>query len=231
MKIPHNWERMKMKELKSKLWPTVIENIRKCHLSTISGEGVEQDKWITAFDDIFVALYEERKLHSAFAPELGFLTEDIGISYDIQEVLEEYFDMLEDNNRWDDVVASCEKLLTSFVWRKTKPSQYYFRKGNALLKSGKIEEAKVFGEKWLKDFPNDLFAAASNSFLLLELGKEEEAGELARKYLGDEYKDKSAKDSVYMAAVRLLELTNGPWAKDRVAKKIAEYEDIRNKSK
>lgn len=121
----------------------------------------------------------------------------------MKDILEEYFDELEKKESWELVVESCDQMIEDFEWSKDTPSQYFFRKGNALLQAGKLKEAEEFGAQWIEQYPNDYYAAASNVFLLLSLGKKEKA----------------------------LEITEDGDAKERVAKKIAEYEALVAKSK
>lgn len=216
-------------DLKSNLWAEVNRKMRSCHMSQIEPGSVTEEEWKDAFDLLVEAIKDERKQDPAFAPELEELTEATGNEYGFEDILEEYFDHLEDNGRWADVVDSCDKMISLFKWDVNLPSEYMFRKGNALHKSGRCDEAEAFGAEWLEEYPYDLFAAAANVFLKVALGKNDDAEELTRKYLRDDFVCGNPKDTFFMAAYRLLELTDNENAKRRVERKIAEYSDIVDK--
>ncbi len=212
------------KQLKSPSWADTMEAIRVCHLSMLTPDCNDSIKWKNAFEMLCASIKDERKLDPAFATELIVLTEETGVSYDFADILEEYFDYLEDKGNWDDVVSSCDELIALFKWENTYPSQYMFRKGNALMKAGKLSEAESFGAEWLKLYPTDLYAAASNVFLKTELGKFDEARELTEKYLRDDLLCDDNSNTFYMAAYRLYELTDDINAKRRIETKMAEYQ-------
>lgn len=209
--------------LKCELWSFTLAQIQKCHLSLLNGDSKYDDSWNNAFNNLIVCIRNERKFNDSFAVDISFLTEETGISYDFVEIFEEYFDYLENNKEWDLVVVSAYNLLDTFIWKKTKPSEYLFRIGNAYLQENKLEEAQVFGKRWLEKYPNDLYGVASNAFLLAKLGKEKEALELTNKYLPDDLRCNNEDDSLFLAATRLFELTDDPYAKERINKKIFEY--------
>lgn len=213
-------------ELKSSSWGTTMEAIRACHVSKLRPDSVDVKAWKDAFEKLMASIKEERKLNPAFARELSSLTEDSGAAYDFEDILEEYFDTLEDARDWDDVVASCDEIVENFVWEKNLPSQYMFRKGNALEYAGKLEEAEAFGKEWLKLYPTDLYAAASNVYLMLNLKKYDEAEALTEKYLRDDLVCSDETDTFYMAAYRLFELTDNINAKQRIEKKMADYQNF-----
>jgi len=217
-----------MKSLTSTTWAATSEKIRKCHLSLLSDGGNTAD-WVDAFDSLIDSIKDERKLDPAFSPELGMLTKATGITYDFADILEEYFDHLEESNEWEKVISSCEKIIDLFKWESALPSEYMFRKGNALEKSGRYEEAEAFGKEWLEKYPTDLYGAASNTFLLLELGRVDEAEAITEKYLRDDLICNDDSNTLYMAAYRLYEMTENINAKQRVEKKMAEYQELINK--
>lgn len=220
-----------MNNLHSENWIKTRDAIRKCHLSTLQEELVDVFEWKQAFDLLMGVIKEERRYSSNFALELSDLTKDSGFEYDMKDILEEYFDELEKKDSWELVVESCDQMLEEFEWLKDTPSQYFFRKGNALQHTGKLKEAEEFGAQWLEQYPNDYYAAASNVFLLLSLGKKEKALEITEHCLKQELICDKATDTFFMAATRLYELTEDGDAKERVAKKIAEYEALVAKMK
>lgn len=213
-------------DLKSSLWSTVNEQMRKCHLSTVMPENAGDSDWEETFKMLVLAINEERKLNLAFAEELSDLSEDTGNIYGFEDILEEYFDHLEEHEKWDAVIASCDSMISLFKWESKIPSEYMFRKGNALEKSGRYEEAEKFGEEWLAKYPYDLYAAASNVFLKIELKKYDEAEALTEKYLRDELVCDDTSDTFFMAAYRLYEITDNINAKSRVMQKMAEYQEL-----
>jgi len=214
------------KELKSSSWEATMEAIRKCHLSELNPDSINAGDWKVAFDMLVASIKDERKLNPAFAKELKMLTEDSGSSYEFGDILEEYFDMLEEEKDWDDVVASCDALVSLFAWEDVMPSEYMFRKGNALEKAGKLAEAEAFGKEWIEKYPTDLYAAASNVFLMIEMKKLDEAEALTAKYLRDDLVCNNDTDTFFMAAYRLYEKTENINAKQRVEKKMAEYQEM-----
>lgn len=214
-------------DLASKIWENAKEEIRKCHLSLLQEVADDVSTWKDAFDTLVNALIDERNTTPSFARELSLLTEETGFTYDFKDILEEYFDFLEEREQWLILIESCDKIIEIFEWKESIPSQYLFRKGNALQKLGRMKEAEAFGKEWLEKYPDDLYAGASNAFLLVELGRKEEALELTKKYMSEELVCENAEDTVFMAAVRLFEMTDDSFAKERVAKKIAEYEALK----
>ena len=215
-----------LSDLRSPLWPDVNEKMRKCHLSTVMPDEASEADWETAFDLLVLAIKDERKMNPAFAEELTELTDETGNVYGFEDILEEYFDHLEENGKWDKVISSCETMVSLFKWEHKLPSEYMFRKGNALEKSQRYDEAQTFGLKWLEKYPQDLYAAASNVFLMLELKKYDEAQALTEKYLRDELVCDNTSDTFFMAAYRLYELTENINAKERVMKKMTEYQQM-----
>ncbi len=212
--------------LTSSKWPDAVKQMKECHLSTIGAKELDTSIWKAAFDALVEAILDERKLNPDFSTELDELTEASGSSYDFADVLEEYFDFLEDHEDYEAVIASADKMVELFRWEKKMPSEYKFRKGNALEHLGRFDEAEKFGEEWLADYPYDLYAAASNVFLKVELQKLDEARELTEKYLRDDLVCDSETDTFFMAAYRLYEMTDDINAKQRVEKKLAEYNAI-----
>lgn len=213
-------------DLKSTLWPQAVEMMRKCHLSNVMPEQASEADWETAFDLLVNAINDERKLDPAFAEELADLTGQTGNVYGFEDILEEYFDHLEEHEKWDNVISSSEKIISLFKWNNKLPSEYMFRKGNALEKSKKFEEAEAFGKEWLDEYPYDLYAAASNVFLKIELKKFDEAQEITEKYLRDELVCDNTSDTFFMAAYRLYEMTDNINAKTRVMQKMNEYQQL-----
>lgn len=214
-------------DLTSKLWEGARDKIRKCHLSLLQDVTDDVSTWKDAFDTLLEAINDERKTNPMFAMEVHLLTQETGFTYDFEDIFEEYFDFIEQKEQWLILIESCDMMMEEFEWNSDKPSQYMFRKGNALQSLERYAEAEAFGKQWLELYPDDLYAAASNAFLLVELGKKEEALALTKKYLGEELVCENPEDTVFMAAVRLFEKTNNAFAKERVAKKIAEYEAMK----
>lgn len=212
-----------MKNLTSNTWPKAIESMRKCHLSLVGATQASVEDWSKAFQLLAVAIQEEKIISPYFAPELSRLTQDTGCDYDFVDIFEEYFDFMEDKEEWDEVVASCDSMIEMFDWEEKHPSEYMYRKGNALMQAGKLDEAEAFGKEWLNEYPDDCYAAASNVFLMLKLNKLEEAEALTEKYLKEELVCDKNTDTLFMAAYRLYELTDNIYAKQRVEKKMAEY--------
>lgn len=214
-------------DLSSKIWESAREQICKCHLSLLQESTDDVSAWKEAFDTLMSAIDDERSVTPFFAKELHLLTEETGFTYDFKDIFEEYFDFIEDKEQWLILIESCDRIMDQFEWEENCPSQYMFRKGNALQKMGRYKEAEDFGKEWLETYPEDLYAAASNAFLLISLGKKEEALKLTEKYLAKELICENHEDTVFMAAIRLFEMTDDAFAKSRVAKKIAEYESMR----
>ena len=213
------------KDLTAKSWPQTMEKIRTCHLSLI-GTKVKVSEWKEAFDSLVASIKEERKSYPEFASEITDLTDATGSTYDFYDILEEYFDYLEENHSWQLVIDSCDEIMPLFKWDSKKPSEYMFRKGNALEKMGHIEEAEEFGQEWLKKYPDDLYAVASNVFLMIEMKRFDKAEELTKKYLKEDLICDKDSDTFFMAAYRLYEKTDDINAKKRVETKIAEYNKL-----
>ena len=211
------------KDLTATSWSKTIEQIRQCHLSLIGVTNASTENWKQAFDSLIKSIKEERVSYPEFATELKDLTEATGSTYDFSDILEEYFDHLEEKHAWQIIIDSCDELMPLFKWQSKAPSEYMFRKGNALEKMGHIDEAGEFGEEWLKKYPNDLYGVASNVFLMVEMKRFDQAEALIKKYLTDDLICDKTTDTFFMAAERLYEITDNINAKQRIEKKIAEY--------
>ena len=210
-------------DLTAKSWKDTMEKIRKCHLSLIDETKCETKDWKDAFDSLVASIQEERKAYPEFSPEIEDLTKATGSTYEFADILEEYFDHIEEQGDWNDVIDSSEKIIKLFKWTDKFPSEYMYRKGNALEKMGKLDEAEKFGQEWLKQYPEDLYAVASNVFILCEKKELDKAKELTHKYLHDDLMCDKNSDTFFMAAYRLCELTNDINAKQRIEEKIQEY--------
>lgn len=210
-------------ELKSLKWDEAAKKMQKCHLSILNPDAADTADWKDAFQTLVKAIKEERSFEPAFAPEFDTLDSETGNTYGFKDIMEEYFDFLEEKGDWDDVIESAEEMISLFKWESKLPSEYMFRKGDALDKAGRTAEAEDFGAYWLEHYPHDLYAAASNVFLKAELGKLDEAKAITEKYLRDDLICNEESDSFFMAAYRLFELTDDINAKQRIEKKIAEY--------
>ena len=196
------------KELKSKKWDDAVKKMQACHLSLLNPENAVAADWKDAFNTLVKAIKEERSFNPSFAPEFSDLDAATDNTYGFYDIMEEYFDFLEEKEDWDDVIDSAEEMISLFKWEHKLPSEYMFRKGNALEKSRRLNEAEDFGEHWLKNYPQDLYAAASNVFIKAEVGKVKEAREITEKYLRDDLICDKDSDSFFMAAYRLFELTD-----------------------
>ena len=218
------------KNLQSAKWQDAVTKMKDAHLSLLNPDDAKVSDWVDAFNTLVKAIKEERSFDPAFAPELVDLDEATGNVYGFKDILEEYFDFIEEHEAWDDVINSSEEMISLFKWDKKIPSEYMFRKGNALEKSKRLDEAEAFGSFWLEKYPTDLYAAASNVFIKAELGKMDEARAIADKYLKDDLICDDDSDTFFMAAYRLYELTDDINAKQRIEKKITEYrEKVENK--
>ena len=218
------------KNLQSAKWQDAVNKMKDAHLSLLNPDDAKVSDWVDAFNTLVKAIKEERSFDPAFAPELADLDEATGNVYGFKDILEEYFDFIEEHEAWDDVINSSEEMISLFKWDKKIPSEYMFRKGNALEKSKRLDEAEAFGSFWLEKYPTDLYAAASNVFIKAELGKMDEARAIADKYLKDDLICDDDSDTFFMAAYRLYELTDDINAKQRIEKKITEYrEKVENK--
>ena len=216
--------------LQSSKWTDAVTKMKDAHLSLLNPDDAKVSSWVDAFNTLVKAIKEERSYDPAFSPELTDLDDATGNVYGFADILEEYFDFLEEHEAWDDVIESCEEMISLFKWENKMPSEYMFRKGNALEKSKKLDEAESFGAFWLEKYPTDLYAAASNVFIKAELGKTDDARAIAEKYLKDDLVCDEDSDTFFMAAYRLYELTDDINAKQRIEKKITEYrEKIENK--
>lgn len=218
-----------MLKLHSTTWEETVESIRKMHLGSLNPESVTESDWENAFNMLVASIEDERKANPYFAPELSNLTDETGIAYNFADILEDYFDHLEEINAWDGVIDSCDKILKLFSWHEAMPSEYMYRKGNALQKAGRLEEAEAFGKEWLSKYPDDLYAGASNAFLLLSMGRIDEAEALTEKYMSDDLVCDDKSSTLFMAAYRLYEMTDNINAKKRVEQKMAEYNELMNK--
>lgn len=212
--------------LSASSWHDTMEKIRKCHISLIQETTANVKEWKEAFDALISSIKEERINYPEFAQELSDLTDSTGSSYAFNDILEEYFDYLEENKAWEIIIESSDTLINLFKWEAKYPSEYMFRKGDSLLKLDKLQEAKTFGEIWLKEYPNDLYAVASNVFLLITMGESEKALELTDKHLTRELKCNKTSDTFLMAAYRLYEITSDINAKQRIEAKIAAYNEM-----
>lgn len=212
--------------LSASSWHDTMEKIRKCHLSLIQETTANVKEWKEAFEALISSIKEERINYPEFAQELSDLTDSTGSSYAFNDILEEYFDYLEENKAWEIIIESSDTLINLFKWEAKYPSEYMFRKGDSLLKLDKLQEAKTFGEIWLKEYPNDLYAVASNVFLLITMGESEKALELTDKHLTRELKCNKTSDTFLMAAYRLYEITSDINAKQRIEAKIAAYNEM-----
>ena len=94
------------KELKSKKWDDAVKKMQACHLSLLNPEAAKSADWKEAFNALVKAIKEERSYNPAFAPELSDLDEATENTYGFYDILEEYFDFLEEKEDWDDVIES-----------------------------------------------------------------------------------------------------------------------------
>ncbi|MCR5499126.1 MAG: hypothetical protein K6F31_01885 [Acetatifactor sp.] len=216
-------------ELKSKKWEDAVSQMRSCHLSLLDPEKAKTADWKEAFNTLVKAIKEERSFNPAFAPEFCDLDRDTEDTYGFYDIMEEYFDFLEEKGDWEDVIASAEEMISLFKWEKKIPSEYMYRKGNALEKSHRLEEAEDFGEYWLSHYPQDLYAAAANVYIKAELGKLKEAEDITKKYLRQDLVCDNDSDTFFMAASRLFELTDNIDAKQRIEKKVLEYHNLQTR--
>lgn len=212
--------------MKSPIWGKAMDCVRKCHLSLLTSDAPDAAAWKEAFSLVMDAIDDERNSVGDFAAELYMLDEETGIEYAFEDIFEEYFDLLEKEELWEDVITSSERMVNSFAWQEKKPSEYMFRKGNALEHLKRYEEAEAFGKDWLAQYPDDLYAAASNTFLLIETKQFEKAKDLVEKYMRDELVCDNTNDTFFMAAFRLYEMTDNIYAKQRVEQKMAEYSKL-----
>lgn len=210
-------------ELVSNTWEKAGEMLRKSRLSTLTPGKEDEACWGEAFDLTIQSIKEERESTPGFAPELSQLDAYTGGKYDLLACLEAYFNHLESEEKWEEVISSCDKLFDLFAWTQNMPSEIFFRKGNALEALKRYDEAEAFGKEWLEKYPEDLYAAASNVYLKVALEKYDEAQAITEKYLGDDLICDENTDTFFMAAYRLYELTNDINAKQRVEKKMADY--------
>ncbi len=207
----------------SKTWEEAAEKLRKSRLSTLEQGNQDVACWVEAFDLTIECIKEQRHTNPGFASELNLLDEETGNKYNLLEDLEAYFDHMEEVGKWEQVIESCDKLFELFAWKDMRPSEFKFRKGNALEALKRYDEAEEFGKAWLEEYPDDLYAAASNVYLKITMGKYDEAEEITEKYLGEDLICDKKTDTFFMAAYRLYEMTDNIDAKRRVEKKIADY--------
>lgn len=213
------------KVLTSADWTKAGEKLRESKLSTL-GDSAASNSWDEAFKFVVSAVKEERIKDASFAANLCQLDEDTDYQYDLLEMLEKYFDHFEALGQWEKVVEDCNTVIRLFAWKEDMPSQFMFRKGNALEKMKRYDEAEAFGQDWLEEYPDDLYAAASNVYLMLALKKYAEAEKLTKKYLREDLVCDDKSDTFLMAAYRLYEMTNDINAKQRVEKKMADYHNL-----
>ncbi|MCF0130892.1 MAG: hypothetical protein HUJ71_04150 [Pseudobutyrivibrio sp.] len=209
--------------MNSKTWEKAGELLRKSRLSTLTAIARDEACWNEAFELTMLAITEERESNPDFAAEYVDLDEATDYQYNLTECLEAYLNHMEAVEKWEVVISSCNRVIELFSWNRSKPSQFMYRKGNALMALGRFDEAKRFGKQWLEKYPNDLYAAASNAYLLVAMGCFEEAKTLTEQYIRDEYCCQDGADTIFMAAYRLYEMTDDINAKQRIEHKIAEY--------
>lgn len=212
--------------LSATTWKQTMDKIRICHISHLLQNSPGVADWKEAFDLLINSIKEERLNYPDFAKEISDLTNETGSSYSFNDILEEYFDFLENTFSWNEVIDSCDKIIPLFKWEAKSSSEYKYRKGNALLKLKRTEEAKKFNEEWLKDFPDDLYAVTSNILLLISLGELAKALTLTELHLSNDLKCNRITDTFMTAANKLCELTEDENASQQLKEKITEYNKL-----
>lgn len=206
------------------MWKKYDKLTDKCYDNMI---GVEPDGscWEKAFDLLMEIVRTERKTNPGFASELSLLDDETDYEHDISGWLEDCLDEIDMREQHEVLLKMCETLLDLFSWPDNSGSDLKFRKSIVLRRLGRVDEGAKFCEQWLQKEPENIMAATSYVYVLIDIKKYERAEQLIHAFIPDFSQCSEENEIMFLAASRYYEVIGDKKKNKQLNKAMKEYDD------
>ena len=148
----------------------------------------------------------ERKTNPGFASELSLLDDETDYEHDISGWLEDCLDEIDMWEQHEVLLKMCETLLDLFSWPDNSGSDLKFRKSIVLRRLGRVNEGAKFCEQWLQKEPENIMAATSYVYVLIDIKAYEKAEQLIHAFIPDFSESSEENEIMFLAASRYYEV-------------------------
>ena len=194
-------------KIMEKLWKRLETQMIQSYESMVK-ENSDMTVWNQAFDTMAEIVENGRDEDQDFAPELFVLDKSRDFMFNLKVWLNDYMEMLEQEEEQEQLEKVCRKLLELFAWKKESPSEIRFRLASSMLSLDKKEEAGVFCEKWYGQDKDDPVAATALIYARIADGKLKDAQKIVDRWLKKDegYTEKNAE---LLGAASFLQTVSG----------------------
>ena len=210
--------------MKKEKWKQFSRMTGKCYENMI-GADKDGSCWMKTFELLKELIHEERKDDPGFAPELESIDDVTDYSFDILGWLDDCMDEMDMRGEYETLLGICNDLLGMFSWTEYTDSDIKFRKSFFLRELGRNEEAEKYCRDWLKNEPDNIFAATACIYTFIEVKKYEEAEKLVGNFITDSTICTDDNYIILMAASKLYEALDEKDKKRKIDKALEEYDE------
>lgn len=171
-------------------------------------EDSDMTVWNRAFETLVEIVERGRRKDGDFAPEISILDGSTDFMFDLKVWLDDYMELLEQEEDQEQLEKVCRKLLRLFAWKQASPSEIRFRLASSMLSLNKKKEAGAFCERWYGEDENDSAAATALIYARIADGRFKDAQKVVDFWMEKEdgYTDENAE---LLGAAAFLQQVSG----------------------
>lgn len=209
--------------MKNRKWNEFQKLTGKCY-RYLAGAGEGGECWHKAYEVLKEIIADGRSNQPDYAAELYELDEDTGYVYDVEGWLEDYLDEIEMKEEYERILEVCDELLAMFRWEEDNASDIKFMKASALGSMGREADEAEFCRKWLRDEPDNIFAATASIYADIAVQDMEAAGRIISEYIPEGTSCTEENDIIFTAASSYYRKTGNKKEEKRMEKALDEYD-------
>lgn len=215
--------------MNNKKWKQFDAFVEKCE-ENLFGKNKNNSCWQEAYSILTDIVKEGRRKNPDFPKKLYELDDRTDFEHDVQSFLDDYFDMMEDYEKYEVILRSVEEMLTLFDWDESDIADIYFHKASALNLLNRNKEAVEFCKAWLNDYPGNISAVTALIYAMINQYKHgdgtslDSARELIEQYIQPDTECTDDNDILFTAASLLYEAIDDKETQKQIDDRINAYE-------
>lgn len=215
--------------MNNKKWKHFDALTEQCE-ENMAGMNTNTSCWKNAYLTLTDIVKEGRRNNPDFPKKLYDLDDVTDFEHDIQSFLADYFDTMEEHGKYKIILQSAEELLALFEWDESNIADIYFPKSTALSLLNRQKEAVEFCQKWLNDYPDNIFAVTALIHAMINWYHSDNrvsldsTKELVKKYIRPETKCTDENDILFIAASLLAETIGNEKMQKSIDDRLNAYE-------
>ena len=215
--------------MNNKKWKQFDALTEQCE-EDMAGMNPNKSCWKNAYLTLKDIVKQGRRQNPDFPKKLYELDDITDFEHDIQSFLEDYFDTMEEYGKYEIILRTVDELLELFEWDKSNIADIYFPKSTALSLLNRQKEAVEFCQKWLNDYPDNIFAITALIHAMIKWYNSDNSvsldstKELVKKYIHPDTECTDENDILFIAASLLAETIGNEKMQKSIDSRLNAYE-------